>query len=87
MHRTSVALGLLLCGFFAGSAQADPYRWCAEYGGSDMGGGGSNCYFLTLEQCRAAISGMGGFCVLNNFYDGRAVTTPESGTVRRRSRS
>jgi hypothetical protein len=58
--------------------QADPYRWCAEYGG-----GGTNCYFLTLEQCRAAVSGVGGFCVPNNFYDGRAVTTPEEGGRRR----
>jgi hypothetical protein len=59
--------------------QADPYRWCAEYGG-----GGTNCYFVTLEQCRAAISGNGGFGRQNGFYDGRPVTTPE--TQRRRSR-
>ena len=55
--------------------QADPYRWCAEYGG-----GGTNCYFVTLEQCRAAISGNGGFCRQNGFYDGRPVTT---GSLRR----
>ena len=35
-------------------AQADPYQWCAEYGGR---GGGRNCYFLTFNQCRAAIPG------------------------------
>ena len=37
------------------TAQADPYRWCAEYGGGGLGGG-RNCYFLTIEQCRAAVS-------------------------------
>src|ERR1700760_3203300 len=40
---------------FASVAKADPYRWCAEYG--NFGGGGTNCYFMTLGQCQAAISG------------------------------
>jgi peptidoglycan hydrolase-like protein with peptidoglycan-binding domain len=31
--------------------------WCAEYNG-----GGRNCGFYTFEQCRAAISGIGGSC-------------------------
>ena len=65
------------------SAKADPYRWCAVYGGGAFGGG-TNCYFLAIEQCRAAISGNGGFCTPNNFYDGRAVTTPEHGVRRTR---
>ena len=36
---------------------ADPYKWCAV-----DGGGGTNCGFVTIEQCRASISGMGGSC-------------------------
>jgi hypothetical protein len=28
----------------------DPYPWCAQYSGSR--GGGTNCCFLTIEQCR-----------------------------------
>src|SRR4051812_49190070 len=56
-------------------AQADSYRWCAQYGGK----GATNCYFLNLEQCRAAISGNGGFCAPNNFYNGRPVVTPQGG--------
>ena len=36
---------------------ADPYKWCAV-----DGGGGTNCGFITIEQCRASISGMGGSC-------------------------
>jgi uncharacterized protein DUF3551 len=49
-------------------ASADPYRWCAVYGGGR--GGGENCYFVTLNQCQAAVSGNGGFCRTNLFYTG-----------------
>jgi hypothetical protein len=69
----------------ATSANADPYRWCADYSGGR--GGSTNCYFMTIEQCRAAISGMGGFCRPNSFYDGRAVGGGEESPRRKRSRS
>ena len=45
----------------------DPYPWCANYGGDASGS--SNCGFLTLEQCRATVSGIGGFCAHNQFYN------------------
>jgi hypothetical protein len=71
--KTSVFVAALLgAAFLVGGtpqAKADPYRWCAEYGGEE--GGGTNCGFLTLEQCRITIHGMGGWCVPNHFYDGR----------------
>jgi len=73
MRKLMLAAGLMLLG--ATAAQADPYKWCAQYGGRS--GGGTNCYFMTLQQCQAAISGIGGFCRRNNFYDGRAQRTPE----------
>ena len=69
----------------AAPAQADPYRWCARYGGGGLGGS-ENCYFVTLEQCRAAISGNGGFCRENGFYDGRPVTTGGPAAPPRRHR-
>ena len=62
----------------ASSASADPYKWCALYS-MGRGGGAQNCYFVTLEQCRAAVSGVGGFCKENLVYDGRPVRTPEDG--------
>ena len=37
---------------------ADPYKWCAV----DNNGGGTNCGFVTIEQCRATVSGKGGSC-------------------------
>lgn len=71
MSKLAVAVGLLLSASFANASHADPYRWCAQYGGGGFGGGGgTNCYFMTLQQCRAAISGVGGFCRPNTFYTG-----------------
>jgi Protein of unknown function (DUF3551) len=48
----------------------DPYTWCAVYGGGPEFGG-INCGFLTLEQCRATVSGVGGSCQPNQFYNPR----------------
>jgi hypothetical protein len=67
------AAGLLL----PSASHAEPYKWCAQYGGS-RGGGGRNCGFVTYEQCMQTIRGMGGFCEHNLFYTG-----PEERPVRR----
>ena len=64
----AVAAGLAAT-FLIGPANADPYKWCAVYGGRG-GGGATNCGFVTLEQCRATISGIGGTCELNPRYTG-----------------
>jgi hypothetical protein len=45
----------------------DPYPWCAVYGGD--AGGASNCGFTTWDQCMATVSGIGGFCEPNQFYN------------------
>jgi Protein of unknown function (DUF3551) len=55
--------------FGVGTANADPYKWCAIYGGG-WAGGASNCGFVTLAQCQATISGIGGYCAENQFYTG-----------------
>ena len=65
-------------------AQADPYRWCATYG---SGFGSENCYFMTIEQCRASVSGLNGFCRANTLFDGVPVMTPADGSARRKTRS
>ena len=78
LTKTYFALAVLT-GVIGGSAietaQADPYKWCALYS-AGRGGGAQNCWFVTLEQCKMAVSGVGGFCTVNQFYDGRPVTTP-----------
>ena len=55
-----------------GSAQAQNYPWCAIYSAF----GARNCGFTTFEQCRATLSGMGGFCNANPMYE------PPPGSVR-----
>ncbi len=66
-----VLLGIAAVATFAiallvGVANADPYKWCAVYSAR----GASNCGFVTLDQCRATVSGIGGFCSVNQFYTG-----------------
>ncbi|MBI1201412.1 MAG: DUF3551 domain-containing protein [Rhodopseudomonas sp.] len=73
--RGGFVVALLACAATAGlwlttaaPAQAEePYRWCAEYSGSE-GSDGVNCGFDTLAQCRATISGIGGNCYENPAY-------------------
>ena len=39
-------------------------RYCAQYRG-----GGENCGFLSMQQCRAALSGNGGMCMVAAIQD------------------
>jgi hypothetical protein len=68
MRKIALVSAIVFAAAFSDAAKADPYRWCAEYGGGR--GGGTNCYFVTLQQCQAAASGNGGFCRHNTFYTG-----------------
>lgn len=80
MRIVLAAFAFLAAGSLFEPANADPYGWCAEYGGGR--GGGRNCYFVTLQQCRAAISGIGGYCTPNQFYTG----TPANNSRQRQER-
>ncbi|MGN6747337.1 MAG: DUF3551 domain-containing protein [Xanthobacteraceae bacterium] len=66
-------LSMLALGFFAATAALAPpagaqnYPWCAIYNGGGVGGG-TNCGFVTYEQCMATASGLGKFCVRNTQY-------------------
>ena len=48
-----------------------------------MGDGGRNCGFSTLEQCMATVSGIGGDCERNLFYEGPAERPTKSPRKRR----
>ncbi len=78
--RVFLALLFGVAGFSVIPAHADPYRWCAVLEGS------STCYFVTLDQCRATVNSVNGFCTPNGFYDGRPTTTPAEFVRSRRSR-
>ncbi len=43
-----------------GTAQAREYPWCARYDWTT-----SNCGFVSLNQCLATVSGIGGRCEPN----------------------
>ncbi|MFL5095228.1 MAG: DUF3551 domain-containing protein [Xanthobacteraceae bacterium] len=71
-HILSV-LALCILGIAATSEPASAeitYPWCAQYGSGRDGGGGRNCGFWTYEQCRATVSGIGGYCEANAMYRG-----------------
>ena len=76
MRRMLFVATLLGAGLAAQPAHADPYRWCAEYAGGR--GGSSNCYFMAIQRCQAAVSGNGGFCRPNGFYTGDGRAEPDS---------
>jgi hypothetical protein len=46
-------------------AEAQNYPWCAIYG---TGFEGTNCGFVTFQQCLNTVSGIGGFCEPNTQY-------------------
>jgi len=76
MRVALAALLLLAAGLSFDAAKADPYRWCALFGnGGDLGGIRS-CYFMTEQQCRATLSGLGGTCLLNPWYTGPSEPAP-----------
>jgi hypothetical protein len=48
-------------------AKAQNYPWCALYNGG-AAGGGTNCGFVSFQQCMATASGLGSFCSQNTQY-------------------
>ena len=61
----TVVLAATVAGSSARSEAAPVYPWCAHYMTQN---GPHNCGFVTLEQCRATVSGIGGTCEANPFY-------------------
>ena len=51
----------------AAPAFPDKAPWCA-FLGSGRDGGGTECLYYTIAQCRASVSGMGGYCFENPDY-------------------
>ena len=68
MRVITIAAILTALAVLAPPARANiEYPWCAVYGGAMSGS--SNCGFTTIEQCRATVSGIGGSCEPNQFYN------------------
>jgi hypothetical protein len=66
----------------ASAQSARSYPWCAIYYTIDSNGTPS-CSFDTRQQCMETISGIGGFCVENQYYHAAAVPTPGRAHVAR----
>ena len=68
MRLLLLMLGISVCVVgFGTRAEAQNYPWCAIYSGG-MGGGGTNCGFITFEQCMGTARGLGSFCQPNTQY-------------------
>jgi hypothetical protein len=80
MRTVPLALGAAMTlSLSASAAHADGSR-CAQYSGR---AGGTNCGFHSFEQCRATVSGIGGFCQRNPFAAYGAAREPRRRTHRR----
>ncbi len=61
-------LGLALAaplGTDAAAQRRPVYPWCAFYNVAD---GITECFYFNVAQCRASVSGVGGFCYENPAY-------------------
>ena len=80
-NRLLLAFSLLGGALFASPSSAEIYRpWCAQYYGNN--GGGTNCGFVSYEQCKmTATPGTGTVCERNQSYV--AGRSPKPATHRR----
>ena len=69
----AAAVLLAVCGPPEHAAAAE-YPWCVYY----MDGDVSNCGFVSLQQCRMAVTGMGGYCQPNLFYVSPGAAKPRT---------
>jgi uncharacterized protein DUF3551 len=68
---------------FGNLAEAQNYPCCAIYTGGAVSGG-TNCGFITFEQCMATALGLGSFCYLNTQYQPPPGPPPAT-SIRRRN--
>jgi len=77
----AIQLALMISTTRAYEMPYDPYPWCAVYGGSMSGS--SNCGFTTWQQCMATVSGIGGSCEPNQFYNPRGSVSRSKASKKR----
>jgi len=76
MRAAALAIAAVIMMMNIQHSRADTtYPWCAQYGEP---GGARNCGFATYGQCRAALSGNGGYCEENPTYRPTASAAPAS---------
>jgi len=66
MRLLLLMLGISVCVVGIGTrAEAQNYPWCAYYSGRS---GGTNCGFMTFQQCMDTARGLGSNCQPNTQY-------------------
>lgn len=63
MRVMLIALSIFAALAIGSCVEAQTYPWCALYTKDS-----ASCSFVTLEQCMADVSGIGGFCQKNDWY-------------------
>jgi hypothetical protein len=63
-------------------AEAQNYPWCAIYG-DGAAGGGTNCGFITFQQCMETARGLGSLCQPNTQYQPPPGPHPSMRVLRR----
>jgi hypothetical protein len=82
MRLLLLMLGISVCVVGIGTrAEAQNYPWCAYYGSTHDGG--TNCGFVTFQQCLDTVSGIGGFCNVNTQYQPPPGPHPPTSVKRR----
>ena len=80
MRLLLLMLGISVCVIGIGTrAEAQNYPWCAYYSGK----GGTNCGFITFEQCMETARGLGSNCQRNTQYVPPPGPHPQTSTRRR----
>ncbi len=64
---------LVLIAFTTPVAAQSNYPWCSNFAD---GFGGTNCGFVSYEQCMATVRGSGGFCNKNDMYRPEGADAP-----------
>src|SRR5262249_34991013 len=66
MRPSLFILGIFAVAFFGAQPAKADGAWCADY--KFHHGGARNCGFATYQQCLATVTGIGGSCGPNPFY-------------------
>ena len=61
----AVLIALAVVTIPAAAQSPTSFPWCMK-----GARGGTSCYFYSLQDCQATVSGLGGWCIRNPYYRG-----------------
>jgi hypothetical protein len=63
IFSVAILTALAAVGALAAAQSPTSFPWCMK-----GAGGGTSCYFHSYQDCRATLSGLGGWCIRNPYY-------------------